>query len=90
MSAVLHFTSFPFPFFFSPDSSVAQTLKNVEPLDCKFHLLRRPSLGGKISVSEVIVAFVDFVVVCYCFIMETQQAEASLQGIQVNHKLLPK
>ena len=25
-----------------------------------------------------------------CFIMETLQAEASLQGIQVNHKLLPK
>ena len=30
------------------------------------------------------------VVVCCCFIMETLQAEASLQGIQVNHKLLPK
>ena len=31
-------------------------------------------------------------VVCLfvCFIMETLQAEASLQGIQVNHKLLPK
>ena len=26
----------------------------------------------------------------FCFIMETLQAEASLQGIQVNHKLLPK
>ena len=52
MPAVLHFLSFPFSFF-SPDSSVAQTLKNVEPLDCKFHLLRRRSLGGKISVSEV-------------------------------------
>ena len=52
VSAVLHFTSFPFSFF-SPDSSVAQTPKNVEPLDCKFRLLRRRSLGGKISVSEV-------------------------------------
>ena len=27
---------------------------------------------------------------CCCFNMETIQAEASLQGIQVNHKLLPK
>ena len=27
---------------------------------------------------------------CCCFIMETLQAVASLQGIQVNHKLLPK
>ena len=42
-----------FLFFFSPDSSVAQTLKNVEPLDCKFHLLRRRSIGSKISLSEV-------------------------------------
>ena len=33
-----------------------------------------------------------FGVVCLfvCFTMETLQAEASLQGIQVNHKLLPK
>ena len=31
-----------------------------------------------------------FVVLFVCFIMETLQAEASLQGIQVNHKLLPK
>ena len=44
------FHEFPFSFLFSPDSSVAQTLKNV---DCKFRLLRRRSLGGKISVSEV-------------------------------------
>ena len=52
LSAVLHFT-FPFFFFFSP-SSVAQTLKNFGPLDCKLRLLRRRSisLGGKISVAE--------------------------------------
>ena len=31
-----------------------------------------------------------FVCLFVCFIMETLQAEASLQGIQVNHKLLPK
>ena len=44
-----------FPFFLLC-SSVAQTLKNVGPLDCKFRLLRRRSLlslGGKISVAEV-------------------------------------
>ena len=55
VSAVLHFTSFPFSFF-SPVVAVAQTLKNVGPLDCKVHLLRRRSqlsLGGKISVAEV-------------------------------------
>ena len=34
-------------------SSVAQTLKNVGPLDCNLRLLRRRSLGGKISVAEV-------------------------------------
>ena len=52
------FHEFPFFFFFS--SSVvalhAQTLNNVGPLDCKFRLLRRRpllSLGGKISVAEV-------------------------------------
>ena len=57
MSAVLHFTSFPFLFlFFLLYSSVAQTLKNVGPLDCKLRLLRRRSqlsLGRKISVAEV-------------------------------------
>ena len=56
VSAVLHFTSFPFSFFFLLYSSVAQTLKNVGPLDCKLRLLRRRSqlsLGGKISVAEV-------------------------------------
>ena len=31
-----------------------------------------------------------FVCLFDCFIMETPQAEGSLQGIQVNHKLLPK
>ena len=34
-------------------SSVAQTLKNVGPLDCKLRLFRRRSLGGKILVAEV-------------------------------------
>ena len=56
VSAVLHFTSFPFFFFFLLYSSVAQTLKNVGPLDCKLRLLRRRSqhsLGGMISVAEV-------------------------------------
>ena len=53
MSAVLHFTSFPFSFFFLLYSSVAQTLKKVGPLDCKLRLLRRRSLGDKISVAEV-------------------------------------
>ena len=52
VSAVLHFTSFPFLFFFWY-SSVAQTLKNVGPLVCNLRLLRRRSLGGKISVAEV-------------------------------------
>ena len=52
VSAVLHFTSFPFSFFLLY-SSVAQTLKNVGPLDCKLRLLRRRSLGDKISVAEV-------------------------------------
>ena len=58
LSAVLHFTSFPFfLFFFSSVVALhAQTLNNVGPLDCKFRLLRRRSLlslGGKISVAEV-------------------------------------
>ena len=39
--------------FFLLYSSVAQTLKNVGPLDCKLRLLRRRSIGGKISVAEV-------------------------------------
>ena len=52
VSAVLHFTSFSFSFFLLC-SSVAQTLKNVGPLECKLCLLRRRSLGGKISVAEV-------------------------------------
>ena len=53
-SAVLHFTSFLFSFFyFLLYSSVAQTLKNVGPLGCNLRLLRRRSLGGKISVAEV-------------------------------------
>ena len=39
--------------FFLLYSSVAQTLKNVGPLDCKLRLLRRRSLGGKILVAEV-------------------------------------
>ena len=53
VSAVLHSTSFPFSFFFLLYSSVAQTLKNVGPLDCNLRLLRRRSLGDKISVAEV-------------------------------------
>ena len=45
-------------------------------------------LGKKLCfVKSDQVGFLLFVV---CFIMETLQAEASLQGIQVNHKLLPK
>ena len=40
VSAVLHFMSFPFLFFFLLYSSVAQTLKNVGPLECKLCLLR--------------------------------------------------
>ena len=56
-SAALHFTCFPFSFFFfflPFYSSVAQTLKNVRPLDCKLRLLRPHSLslGGKISITE--------------------------------------
>ena len=50
------FHKFPFFFFFLLCSSVAQTLKNIGPLDCKLRLLRRRlqlSLGGKISVAEV-------------------------------------
>ena len=39
--------------FFLLYSSVAQTLKNVGPLDCKLRLFRRRSLGGKISVAKV-------------------------------------
>ena len=46
------FHEFPFSFFLLY-SSVAQTLKNVGSLDCKLHLFRRRSLGGKISVAEV-------------------------------------
>ena len=42
-----------FLFFFLLYSSVAQTLKNVGPLGCNLRLLRRRSLGGKISVAEV-------------------------------------
>ena len=45
---------FLFFLFFLRYSSVAQTLKNVGPLDCNLRLLRRRSLGGKISVAEVI------------------------------------
>ena len=43
-------------FFLLLYSNVAQTLKNVGPLDCKLRLLRRRSqlsLGDKISVAEV-------------------------------------
>ena len=49
------FHEFPFFCFFLLYSSVAQTLKKVGPLDCKLRLLRlrRRSLGGKISVAEV-------------------------------------
>ena len=46
--------------FFLLYSSAAQTLKNVGPLDCKLRLLRRRSqlsLGGKISVAEVMHLF---------------------------------
>ena len=46
------FHEFPFFFFFF-SCSVAQTLKKVGPLDCKLRLLRRRSLGDKISVAEV-------------------------------------
>ena len=53
VSAVLHFTSFPLSFFFLLYSRVPQTLKNVGPLDCNLRLLRRRSLGGKISVAGV-------------------------------------
>ena len=47
------FHEFPFLIFFLLYSSVAQTLKNVGPLDCKLRLFRRRSLCGKISVAEV-------------------------------------
>ena len=62
VSVVLHFTSFPFSFsffLFLRHSSVAQTVKNVGPLDCNLRLLRRRSLGSKISDAEVMQA-VDF------------------------------
>ena len=47
------FHEFPFLIFFLLYGSVAQTLKNVGPLDCNLRLLRRRSLRGKISVAEV-------------------------------------
>ena len=46
--------------FFSPHSSVAQTLKNVGPLDSKLRLLRRRSqlsLGGKPRGGHALVDF---------------------------------
>ena len=49
-----------FLFFFSPDSSVAQTLKNVEPLDCKFRLLPSATLHWRQDFALGGHALVDF------------------------------
>ena len=46
--------------FFSPDSSVAQTLKNVEPLDCKFRLLASATLPWRQDFGLGGHALVDF------------------------------
>ena len=56
----------------------------------KFPPALLPHLYNVLNIMHKCVCVCVFVCLFVCFIMETLQAEASLQGIQVNHKLLPK